>query len=206
MVTGVATDEESDRALVQRAQAGDLRAFDLLVIKYQHRLLSVISKFVKDSDEAQDVAQEAFIKAFKALDNFRGESAFYTWLYRIATNTAKNHLVARSRRAPSLDWDIDEAVLYDESDRLHEVDTPEANLAREELKLAIDAAVNDLPDELRTAFYLREFDGLSYEDIAAIMDCPIGTVRSRIFRGRETIDSNVAAQLSGESAPQRDKE
>lgn len=206
MVTGVATDEESDRALVQRAQAGDLRAFDLLVIKYQHRLLSVISKFVKDSDEAQDVAQEAFIKAFKALDNFRGESAFYTWLYRIATNTAKNHLVARSRRAPPLDWDIDEAVLYDESDRLHEVDTPEANLAREELKLAIDAAVNDLPDELRTAFYLREFDGLSYEDIAAIMDCPIGTVRSRIFRGRETIDSNVAAQLSGESAPQRDKE
>lgn len=198
MSGGSVTDEESDRLLVERAQKGDLRAFDLLVIKYQHRVLSVIRRFVKDSDEAQDVAQESFIKAYKALEQFRGDSAFYTWLFRIATNTAKNYLVARARRTPLVDIDIDDAVLQDDGEQLRDHESPEAAIASQELEQVITQAVADLPDELRTALCLREFDGLSYEDIAAIMDCPIGTVRSRIFRGRETVDRQVAAVMNGE--------
>lgn len=200
MSGGSVTDEEADRLLVERAQKGDLRAFDLLVLKYQHRVLSVIRRFVKDADEAQDVAQESFIKAFNALGQFRGDSAFYTWIFRIATNTAKNHLVARARRTPVVDIDIDDAVLQDEGEQLRDLETPEEAIATQELEQVITRAVASLPDELRTALCLREFDGLSYEDIAAIMDCPIGTVRSRIFRGRETVDREVAAVMNGETS------
>ena len=199
MSTGSALDDDSDRLLVERTQRGDLRAFDLLVLKYQSRVMHVVMRLVRDADEAEDVAQEAFIKAYSAINNFRGDSAFYTWLFRIATNAAKNHLVARGRRTPVLDVDIDDAMLHDENHRLVEDESPQAALETQELEAVIKRAVQDLPDELQTALCLREFDGLSYEDIAVIMNCPIGTVRSRIFRGRETVDQKVAALLSGES-------
>lgn len=198
MGTGSALDDDSDRLLVERTQRGDLRAFDLLVLKYQSRVMHVVMRFVRDADEAEDVAQEAFIKAYSAINNFRGDSAFYTWLFRIATNAAKNHLVARGRRTPVLDVDIDEALMHDENQRLVEDESPQAALETQELEAVIKRAVQDLPDELQTALCLREFDGLSYEDIAVIMNCPIGTVRSRIFRGRETVDQKVAALLNGE--------
>ena len=198
MGTGSALDDDSDRLLVERTQRGDLRAFDLLVLKYQSRVMHVVMRFVRDADEAEDVAQEAFIKAYSAINNFRGDSAFYTWLFRIATNAAKNHLVARGRRTPVLDVDIDDALLHDENQRLVEDESPQAALETQELEAVIKRAVQDLPDELQTALCLREFDGLSYEDIAVIMNCPIGTVRSRIFRGRETVDQKVAALLNGE--------
>ena len=198
MSTGSALDDDSDRLLVERTQRGDLRAFDLLVLKYQSRVMHVVMRFVRDADEAEDVAQEAFIKAYSAINNFRGDSAFYTWLFRIATNAAKNHLVARGRRTPVLDVDIDEALMHDENQRLVEDESPQAALETQELEAVIKRAVQDLPDELQTALCLREFDGLSYEDIAVIMNCPIGTVRSRIFRGRETVDQKVAALLNGE--------
>jgi len=196
--TGSALDDDSDRLLVERTQRGDLRAFDLLVLKYQSRVMHVVMRFVRDADEAEDVAQEAFIKAYSAINNFRGDSAFYTWLFRIATNAAKNHLVARGRRTPVLDVDIDEALMHDENQRLVEDESPQAALETQELEAVIKRAVQDLPDELQKALCLREFDGLSYEDIAVIMNCPIGTVRSRIFRGRETVDQKVAALLNGE--------
>jgi RNA polymerase sigma-70 factor (ECF subfamily) len=196
--TGSALDDDSDRLLVERTQRGDLRAFDLLVLKYQSRVMHVVMRFVRDADEAEDVAQEAFIKAYSAINNFRGDSAFYTWLFRIATNAAKNHLVARGRRTPVLDVDIDDALMHDENQRLVEDESPQAALETQELEAVIKRAVQDLPDELQTALCLREFDGLSYEDIAVIMNCPIGTVRSRIFRGRETVDQKVAALLNGE--------
>lgn len=198
MSTGSASDDDSDRLLVERTQRGDLRAFDLLVLKYQSRVMHVVMRFVRDADEAEDVAQEAFIKAYSAINNFRGDSAFYTWLFRIATNAAKNHLVARGRRTPVLDVDIDDALMHDENQRLVEDESPQAALETQELEAVIKRAVQDLPDELQTALCLREFDGLSYEDIAVIMNCPIGTVRSRIFRGRETVDQKVAALLNGE--------
>ena len=198
MSTGSALDDDSDRLLVERTQRGDLRAFDLLVLKYQSRVMHVVMRFVRDADEAEDVAQEAFIKAYSAINNFRGDSAFYTWLFRIATNAAKNHLVARGRRTPVLDVDIDDALMHDENQRLVEDESPQAALETQELEAVIKRAVQDLPDELQTALCLREFDGLSYEDIAVIMNCPIGTVRSRIFRGRETVDQKVAALLNGE--------
>ncbi|MEY3006594.1 MAG: polymerase sigma factor RpoE [Pseudomonadota bacterium] len=198
MGTGSALDDDSDRLLVERTQRGDLRAFDLLVLKYQSRVMHVVMRFVRDADEAEDVAQEAFIKAYSAINNFRGDSAFYTWLFRIATNAAKNHLVARGRRTPVLDVDIDDALMHDENQRLVEDESPQAALETQELEAVIKRAVQDLPDELQTALCLREFDGLSYEDIAVIMNCPIGTVRSRIFRGRETVDQKVAALLNGE--------
>ena len=198
MSTGSALDDDSDRLLVERTQKGDLRAFDLLVLKYQSRVMHVVMRFVRDADEAEDVAQEAFIKAFSAINNFRGDSAFYTWLFRIATNAAKNHLVARGRRTPVLDVDIDDAMLQAENERLVEDESPQAALETQELEAVIKQAVQELPEDLQTALCLREFDGLSYEDIAVIMNCPIGTVRSRIFRGRETVDQKVAALLSGE--------
>ena len=184
--------------LVERVQAGDKQAFDLLVKRYQHKIIGLVGRYVHDHSEALDVSQEAFIKAYSAINNFRGDSAFYTWLFRIATNAAKNHLVARGRRTPVLDVDIDDALLHDENQRLVEDESPEAALETQELEAVIKQAVQDLPDELQTALCLREFDGLSYEDIAVIMNCPIGTVRSRIFRGRETVDQKVAALLSGE--------
>ena len=191
------TAEATDKQLVARVQKGDSRAFDMLVLKYQHRIFGLISRYVHDADEVQDVAQEAFIKAYRALPRFRGDSAFYTWLYRIAINTAKNHLVSRSRRPPGSDVDVEDAEYYASGGALHEIETPESALFGSELKEVVERAIRDLPEDLRTAVTLREFDGLSYEDIADIMDCPVGTVRSRIFRAREAIDVRVKAQLDG---------
>jgi RNA polymerase sigma-70 factor (ECF subfamily) len=189
---------ETDQQLVARVQKGDSRAFDVLVLKYQHKIFGVISRYVRDMDEVQDVAQEAFIKAYKALPRFRGDSQFYTWLYRIAINTAKNHLVSRSRRPPGSDVDVEDAEYYDGGEALRDIETPENALFGAELKAVVERAIKELPDDLRAAVTLREFDGLSYEDIAEIMDCPVGTVRSRIFRAREAIDKQVKIQLDGE--------
>lgn len=181
----------TDDELVARVQRGDKRAYDLLVLKYQYKVQAIIGRFVRDSAEAQDVAQETFIKAYRALANFRGDSQFYTWLYRIAVNTSKNHLVSRGRRPPAYDVDAEEADHYGGSDALKDNATPENQLATEQLEAAIYEALERLPDDLRTAITLREMEGLSYEDIAQAMDCPIGTVRSRIFRARETIDKHI---------------
>jgi RNA polymerase sigma-70 factor (ECF subfamily) len=181
----------TDEELVKRVKKGDQRAFDLLVLKYQHRIHALIGRYIRDAYEVQDVAQEAFIKAYRALPHFRGESAFYTWLYRIAVNTAKNWLVAQGRRPPSSDVDSADAEQFVDADGLHEIGTPEATLLSEELSREIHRVIDALPQELKTAVTLREFEGLSYEDIAAVMDCPVGTVRSRIFRAREAIDAVV---------------
>lgn len=192
------TAAQTDQQLVVKVQNGDSRAFDVLVLKYQHKIFGLISRYVKDSDEVQDVAQEAFIKAYRALPNFRGDSAFYTWLYRIAINTAKNYLVSRSRRPPGSDVEIEDAQYYDGGAALRDIETPENALFGEELKTVVELAIKGLPDDLRSAVTLREFDGLSYEDISDIMDCPVGTVRSRIFRAREAIDKQVRDQMEGE--------
>jgi RNA polymerase sigma-70 factor (ECF subfamily) len=180
--------EGSDKQLVEQVQKGNKRAFDLLVIKYQHKVLSIVGRYVSDSAEAHDVAQEAFIKAYRAIGNFRGDSAFYTWIYRIAINTAKNYLVSRGRRPPSSDIDVGDAENFGSADALRDVSTPESQLARDQLEAAIFEAIRNLPDELRSAVTLRELDGLSYEEIAEVMECPVGTVRSRIFRAREAIE------------------
>ncbi len=185
------SEHESDQRLVARVQQGDKRAFDLLVLKYQQRIASVISRYLRDQDEVADVTQEAFIKAYRALANFRGDAQFYTWLYRIAINTAKNHLVAKSRRPPNTDKDINDGEFSENSVVLEAEDEPEALLARDQLHAVILAAVDDLQEDLRTALMLREFDGLSYEEIAEVMACPVGTVRSRIFRARETIEKKM---------------
>ncbi|HUH38718.1 MAG TPA: RNA polymerase sigma factor RpoE [Spongiibacteraceae bacterium] len=190
--------EQSDQQLVERVQRGDKRAFDLLVRKYQSRIFGLISRYVRDMDEVQDVAQEAFIKAYRALPGFRGDSAFYTWLYRIATNTAKNHLAARGRRPPGTDIDVEDAEHLAGDSPLKAIENPENQLFSEELQRVVDGAIRDLPEDLRTAVTLREFEGLSYEEIAEVMACPVGTVRSRIFRAREAIDRKVKAQLDGE--------
>jgi RNA polymerase sigma-70 factor (ECF subfamily) len=192
------TAAETDQQLVARVQKGDSRAFDLLVLKYQHRIFGLIGRYVRDVDEVQDVAQEAFIKAYRALPGFRGESAFYTWLYRIAINTAKNYLVSRSRRPPGTDIELEDAEYHESGGGLHDIENPENALFGAELKAVVDSAIGALPEDLRTAITLREFDGLSYEDIADIMDCPVGTVRSRIFRAREAIDVLVSKQIGGE--------
>ncbi len=183
--------KDTDKQLVARVQKGDKRAFDLLVLKYQYKVHAIVSRYIKDFDEVNDVVQEAFIKAYRALAKFRGESAFYTWLYRIAVNTAKNYLVARNRRPPASDVDAGDADYYEGSDRLRDIDTPENLLYRDELEAIVDQSIRDLPEDLRTAVTLREFEGLSYEEIAEVMDCPVGTVRSRIFRAREAIDERV---------------
>ncbi|EED32714.1 RNA polymerase sigma factor RpoE [gamma proteobacterium NOR5-3] len=187
----------TDKQLVVRVQKGDKGAFDLLVIKYQQKIMSLISRYVRDADEVQDVAQEAFIKAYRALPGFRGDSAFYTWLYRIAINTAKNHLVSRSRRPPGSDVDVEDAQYLEGGDALRDRETPENALFGEELREKVNEALDALPDDLRTAVTLREFDGLSYEEIAEVMECPVGTVRSRIFRAREAIDKIVQQQMDG---------
>jgi RNA polymerase sigma-70 factor (ECF subfamily) len=189
-------DREVDQQLVERAQRGDKHAFELLVTKYQRRLGRLISRFVRNAAEAEDVTQEAFIKAYRALPAFRGDSAFYTWLYRIGINTAKNHLLAQGRRAPtSTRIDAEEAEAFEDATLLHEVSTPENVLMSKQVVEVVNASLQQLPEDLRTALTLREIEGLSYEEIAAVMNCPIGTVRSRIFRAREVVATNLRPLL-----------
>ncbi len=183
--------QQLDHELVQRVQRGDTAAFDLLVRKYQHRIVALIGRYVSDWSECQDVAQETFLRAYRALKNFRGDAQFYTWLHRIAVNTAKNHLVAGNRRPPTEDIDVGDAEQFDSGIRLRDTDTPERQLMRQQMEQTVVRAVEGLPEELRDAITLREVEGLSYEEIADRMDCPIGTVRSRIFRAREAIDEQL---------------
>lgn len=192
-----------DNELVARVQRGDMAAFDLLVRKYQHRIAALIGRYVSDWSECQDIAQETFMRAFRAIGNFRGDAQFYTWLHRIAVNTAKNHLVSHNRRPPTDDIDVADAEQYDSGIRLRDTDTPERELMREQMERTVVKAVEALPEELRVAITLREVEGLSYEEIAQRMDCPIGTVRSRIFRAREAIDNELRPLLGGEPSRQR---
>jgi len=190
--------KDTDQQLVDRVFKGDKHAFDLLVLRYQHRILGLIGRFINDPSEVEDVAQEAFIKAYRALPKFRGDSQFYTWLYRIAINTAKNYLVARGRRPPSKDVDVEDAEFMENNAPLTDIESPEASQEKEDLHRVINKAIEDLPEDLRTAFTLREFSGLSYEEITEIMGCPVGTVRSRIFRAREALDKKIRPLLDGE--------
>jgi len=190
------SDREIDQQLVERAQRGDKRAFELLVTKYHRKLERLLSRLIRDPAEIEDVAQEAFIKAYRALPNFRGDSAFYTWLYRIGINTAKNYLIALGRRAPtSTEFDSEEAESFEDATGLRDINTPESELATKQIAQTVNDAIAALPEELRTAITLRELDGLSYEEIAQIMNCPIGTVRSRIFRAREAVAEKLRPQL-----------
>jgi RNA polymerase sigma-70 factor (ECF subfamily) len=195
--------QQLDHELVKRVQRGDSAAFDLLVRKYQHRIVALIGRYVADWSECQDVAQETFLRAYRALGNFRGDAQFYTWLHRIAVNTAKNHLVANNRRPPTDDIDVGDAEQFESGLRLRDNDTPERELMRQQMEQTVMRAVEALPDELRTAITLREVDGLSYEEIAQRMDCPIGTVRSRIFRAREAIDLELRPLMDTPDAPER---
>lgn len=189
-------DREVDQQLVERAQRGDKKAFELLVVKYQRKLARLLSRFVRDASEVEDVTQEAFIKAYRALPSFRGDSAFYTWLYRIGINTAKNYLVSLGRRAPTVTGvDSEEAEGIEEGDQLRDLNTPENQMMTRQLAATVNQALQELPEELRTAITLREIDGMSYEEIAQIMNCPIGTVRSRIFRAREAIAGRLRPHL-----------
>lgn len=181
----------TDRELVTRVKKGDKGAFDLLVVKYQHKIVKLVMRYVKDPSEAMDVAQEAFLKAYRAMGSFRGDSAFYTWLYRIAINTAKNYLVAAKRRPVDFELDLQDPDQYELSNRLKDVDTPEGLLLSNEIREAVEDAIRGLPEDLRTAILLREIEGMSYEEIAQAMTCPVGTVRSRIFRAREAIDKRL---------------
>jgi RNA polymerase sigma-70 factor (ECF subfamily) len=183
--------EQLDEELVLRVQRGDKSAYDFLVIKYQHRIIQLVNRYIKDPSEAQDVAQEAFIKAYRALADFRGEAAFFTWLYRIAINTAKNYLLSRSRRSANYQVDIQDAEALENAPQLQGLETPERELLNQEIIDAINASIEELPEDMRTAIVLREFEGMSYEEIAEAMDCPVGTVRSRIFRAREAIDNKL---------------
>lgn len=186
------SDREIDRLLVERAQRGEKHAFDLLVVKYQRKLARLLSRFIRNPAEVDDVAQDAFIKAYRALPSFRGDSAFYTWLYRIGINTAKNYLVSMGRRAPTVtDFDAEEAETFDDGEQLRDINTPESMLMSKQVAETVNAAMESLPEELRTAIQLREIEGLSYEEIATIMNCPIGTVRSRIFRARDAIAARL---------------
>ncbi|HET8818636.1 MAG TPA: RNA polymerase sigma factor RpoE [Xanthomonadaceae bacterium] len=190
---------ELDRELVSRVQRGDMAAFDLLVRKYQHRIAGLISRYIADRSEVQDVAQDTFLRAWRAIGNFRGDAQFYTWLHRIAVNTAKNHLVSQNRRPPASDIDAGDAEQYESGGRLRDNDTPERELLRDEIERTVVDAVQALPEELREAITMREAEGMSYEEIAQRMDCPIGTVRSRIFRAREAIDARLAPLLEERS-------
>jgi RNA polymerase sigma-70 factor (ECF subfamily) len=189
------SEDASDQELVRRVQRGDQAAFDLLVLRYQHRVLKLVSRFATDSAEAEDIAQEAFIKAYRALPSFRGDSAFYTWLYRIAINTAKNAVVSNQRRQVDFDLDLQDPEQFDRQSRVKELDTPEGVLLSEEIRATVAKAIEQLPEDLRTAIVLRELEGLSYEEIAEVMECPLGTVRSRIFRAREAIDRKLSPLL-----------
>ena len=190
------SDREIDRQLVARAQSGDKRAFELLVEKYQRKLARLLSRFIRDPAEVEDVTQEAFIKAYRALPAFRGDSAFYTWLYRIGINTAKNYLMAMGRRAPtSTEVEAEEAEGFEEGEQLRDINTPESVLLSNEIAQTVNSTIEQLPEELRTAIQMREIEGMSYEDIAKAMDCPIGTVRSRIFRAREAIAEQLRPLL-----------
>jgi RNA polymerase sigma-70 factor (ECF subfamily) len=199
-MTGEDSQHNADLTLVERVQKGDKRAFDLLVRKYQHKVVGVISRYISDWSECQDVAQDAFIRAFRAIGSFRGDSQFYTWMYKIATNTAKNHLVSQGRRPPTGDVDIDDAMQIDGGMRLKDKATPEHELLRQEIEQTVFDTVEQLPEDLKIAITLREVDGLSYEEIAEKMDCPIGTVRSRIFRARDAIDQKLRPLLSDAKA------
>ena len=195
-VQDLTTERNIDQLLVDRAQHGDKKAFELLVVKYQRKLMRLISRLIRDQVEAEDVVQEAFIKAYRALPQFRGDSAFYTWLYRIGINTAKNYLVTQGRRAPtSTEADVEEAETFDDGDQLRDINTPESMLATKQIAETVNLAMEVLPEELRIAITLREIEGLSYEDIAEAMHCPIGTVRSRIFRAREAIAEKLRPLL-----------
>ncbi len=189
------SDKAADQELVARVQRGEKKAFDLLVLKYQQKVANIVSRYIRDPHESLDVTQEAFIKAYRALPNFRGDSAFYTWLYRIAINTAKNHLVSLGRRPPGSDVDAETAEQIDSGERLKDRESPESIALTEEIAHTVRKAIDALPDELKTAITLRELEGMSYEEIAEAMDCPIGTVRSRIFRAREAIDAKLAPLL-----------
>lgn len=195
-VQDLTTERNIDQLLVDRAQHGDKKAFELLVLKYQRKLMRLISRLIRDQAEAEDVVQEAFIKAYRALPQFRGDSAFYTWLYRIGINTAKNYLVTQGRRAPtSTEADVEEAETFDDGEQLRDINTPESMLATKQIAETVNLAMEVLPEELRIAITLREIEGLSYEDIAEAMHCPIGTVRSRIFRAREAIAEKLRPLL-----------
>lgn len=195
--------EQLDQELVRRVQRGDTAAFDLLVRKYQHRIAALIGRYIADWSEVQDVAQETFIRAYRAMGNFRGDAQFYTWLHRIAVNTAKNHLVVHRRRPPTDDIDVSDAEQFDSGIRLRDSDTPERELMRQQMEQTVMRAVEALPEELRVAITLREVDGLSYEDIATRMGCPIGTVRSRIFRAREAIDQELKPLMDNDTPVER---
>lgn len=189
-------DREIDQQLVERVQRGDQQAFGLLVAKYQRKLGRLLSRMIRDPAEVEDVTQEAFIKAYRALPNFRGDSAFYTWLYRIGINTAKNHLAAQGRRAPTTtEVEVDDAEGFEEASLLRDMDTPERMLQTQQIARTVNAAMEALPEDLRTAITLREIEGLSYDEIAEVMNCPIGTVRSRIFRAREAISIKLKPLL-----------
>ncbi len=185
------SNQSSDKKLVKRVQKGDTGAFDLLVLKYQHKIVNLVMRYVRDPELALDITQEAFIKAYRALPRFRGDSAFYTWMYRIAVNTAKNHLAAQRRRPMDVELDLQDPEQYDLHAKLKETDTPEGITLSNELKEIVERAIAALPEDLRTAIILRELEGMSYEEIAQTMECPVGTVRSRIFRARDAISKKV---------------
>ncbi|WP_064602030.1 RNA polymerase sigma factor RpoE [Photobacterium sp. J15] len=185
------SEQQTDQVLIERVQRGDKQAFNLLVVKYQNKVCNLVARYVGNSGDVPDVAQEAFIKAYRALPTFRGESAFYTWLYRIAVNTAKNYLVAQGRRPPAKDVDAEEAEYYESGNALKEISNPENQMLSDELKRVVFSTIEALPDDLKTAITLRELDGLSYEEIADVMECPVGTVRSRIFRAREAVEKRI---------------
>jgi RNA polymerase sigma-70 factor (ECF subfamily) len=189
------SNESTDKELVKRVQKGDKGAFDLLVVKYEHKIVNLVMRYVRDPETALDISQEAFIKAYRALPRFRGDSAFYTWLYRIAVNTAKNHLAAQKRRPADIELDLQDPDQYGLHAKLKETDTPEAVTLSQELQETLERAIQALPDDLRTAIVLRELDGMSYEEIAQTMDCPVGTVRSRIFRARDAIGKKVGTLI-----------
>lgn len=196
-------DKRADALLVKRVQKGDNTAFDVLVLKYQHKILKLVMRYIRDPSEAEDVTQEAFLKAYRALPKFRGDSAFYTWIYRIAINTAKNYLVAAKRRPLDYNLDLQNPEQYEMQARLKDIETPERVMLTEEIRATVNRAIERLPEDLRTAIILREIEGMSYEEIAQAMECPVGTVRSRIFRAREAIDKRLSPLINNQEAGEK---